>query len=107
MRRLLAVVAIVPIALALALALALAGCSKKIDTDKAERSIKAGLQSKTGGRVAIASVTCPDDVDIDKGKRFDCTVKGTNGRTGTVTVVQTDDKGSVTYSGNLSALAGR
>jgi hypothetical protein len=101
MRRLLAVVAIVPIALALA------GCSKKIDTDKAERSIKAGLQSKTGGRVAIASVTCPDDVDIDKGKRFDCTVKGTNGRTGTVTVVQTDDKGSVTYSGNLSALAGR
>jgi hypothetical protein len=101
MRRLLAVVAIVPIALALA------GCSKKIDTDKAERSIKAGLQSKTGGRVAIASVTCPDDVDIDKGKRFDCTVKGTNGRTGTVTVVQTDDKGSVTYSGNLSALARR
>jgi hypothetical protein len=101
MRRLLAVVAIVPIALAAA------GCSKKIDTDKAERSIKAGLESKTGGRVAIASVTCPDDVDVEKGKRFDCTVKGMNGRTATVTVVQTDDKGSVTYSGNLAALAGR
>jgi Domain of unknown function (DUF4333) len=101
MRRLLAVVATVPFALALA------GCSKKIDTDKAERSIKAGLQSKSGGRVAIASVTCPDDVDLEKGKRFDCTVKGTNGRTATVTVVQTDDRGSVTYSGNLAALAGR
>jgi hypothetical protein len=101
MRRLLAVVAIVPIALALA------GCSKKIDTDKAERSIKAGLESKPAGRVAIASVTCPDDVDIKKGKRFDCTVTGTNGRTATVTVVETDDKGSVTYSGNLSALARR
>jgi hypothetical protein len=101
MRRLVAVVAIVPIVLAVA------GCSKKIDTDKAERSIKAGLQSKSGGTVAIASVTCPDDVDIEKGKRFDCTVKGTNGRTATVTVVQTDDKGSVTYSGNLAALAGR
>ena len=101
MRRLLAVVATVPIALAGA------GCSKKIDTDKAERSIKAGLQSKSGGRVAIASVTCPDDVDIAKGKRFDCAVKGTNGRTATVTVVQTDDKGSVTYSGNLAALARR
>jgi hypothetical protein len=101
MRRLLAVVAIVPIALAAA------GCSKKIDTDKAERSIKAGLESKSSGRVAIASVTCPHDVDVKKGKRFDCTVKGTNGRTATVTVVQTDDKGSVTYSGNLAALAGR
>jgi Domain of unknown function (DUF4333) len=101
MRRLLAVVAIVPVALAVA------GCSKKIDTDKAERSIKAGLESKTGGRVSIASVTCPDDIDVEKGKRFDCTVKGTNGRTGTVTVVQTDNKGSVTYSGNLAALAGR
>jgi hypothetical protein len=101
MRRPLAVVAIVPIALAVA------GCSKKIDTDKAERSIKAGLEGKTGGRVAIASVTCPDDVGVKKGKRFDCTVKGANGRTATVTVVQTDDKGNVTYSGNLAALAGR
>jgi hypothetical protein len=103
MRRVVAVVAIV-----VPIALAVAGCSKKkIDTDKAERSIKAGLQSKSDGRVAIASVTCPDNVDIEKGKRFDCTVKGTNGRTATVTVVQTDDKGSVTYSGNLAALAGR
>ena len=101
MRRLLAVVAIVPIALAVA------GCSEKIDIDKAERSIKSGLESKSGGKVAIASVTCPDDVDIKKGKRFDCTVKGTNGRTATVAVVQTDDKGSVTYSGNLAALARR
>src|SRR4051794_9556959 len=101
MRRVLAVVAIVPIALAVG------GCSKKIDTDKAERSIQAGLENKTGGKVAIASVTCPNDVEVKKGKRFDCTVKGTNGRTATVTVVQTDDKGSVTYSGNLSALAGR
>jgi hypothetical protein len=101
MRRSLALLAVVP------LALAVAGCSKKIDTDKAEKSIKAGLEAKTGGAVDIASVACPNDVEVEKGKHFDCTVKGPNGRTATVTVVQTDDDGNVTYSGNLSALVGR
>jgi hypothetical protein len=100
MRRLLAAVAVAPAALAVV------GCAKKIDTDKAEQSIKAGLESKSRG-ATIASVTCPNDVDVQKGKRFDCTVKGTNGKTAIVTVLQTDDKGNVTYSGNLSALAGR
>jgi hypothetical protein len=100
MRRLLAAVAVAPAALAVV------GCAKKIDTDKAERSIKAGLESKSRG-ATIVSVSCPKDIDVQKGKRFDCTVKGTNGKTATVTVVQTDDKGSVTYSGNLSALARR
>jgi hypothetical protein len=98
MRRVLLVLA------ALASALTASGCAKQIDSAKAERSIKAGLERQTNGRANIASVMCPDDVDVQKGKRFDCTVKGTNGQTATVTVAQTDDKGDVTYSGNLAPL---
>jgi hypothetical protein len=86
--------------------LALAGCTKKIDTSKAERSIKAGLESKAHNGVTIVSVNCPSDVTVKKGNHFACTVTGSNGRTAKVTVVQTDDNGNVTYSGNLASLAG-
>jgi hypothetical protein len=89
-------------------AVALTGCTeKKIDTSKAERSIKAGIENRAGRDVGIASVSCPDDVEVKKGERFDCTIKGTNGKTAKVTVVQRDDKGNVTYSGDLSALVQR
>ena len=89
-------------------ALALTACGqKKIDTSKAEQSIKAGLESRQRNGVNITSVTCPSNVDVKKGNNFACTVKGANGRTAKVTVVQTDDKGNVTYSGNLAPLAQR
>jgi Domain of unknown function (DUF4333) len=87
--------------------LAMTGCTKKIDTSKAERSIKAGLESKARNGVTIASVTCPSDVKAQKGNNFACTVTASNGKTAKVTVVQTDDNGNVTYSGNLAPLAGR
>jgi Domain of unknown function (DUF4333) len=101
MRRI-AVVLVVPM-----VALAGAGCSEQIDTAKAERSIKTGIESKTSGGVPVRSVSCPKDVEVKKGKSFDCTVTGTNGKKATITVVQTDDKGNVTYSGNLAALVER
>jgi hypothetical protein len=88
-------------------ALAMAGCDKQIDTSKAERSIKAGIQSKTSGAVVIRAVACPKDVKVEKGKTFDCTVTATNGKTAPIHVVQTDDKGNVTYSGNVSSLVTR
>jgi hypothetical protein len=88
-------------------ALIAVGCAKKIDTSKAERSIKAGLESKTSDGLRIASVTCPKDVEVKKGATFTCTVKGKNHQTARVTVVQHDDKGNVTYSGDLTALVQR
>jgi hypothetical protein len=88
-------------------AVALAGCTEKIDTGKAEKSIKAGIENRTGGAVGVASVRCPDDVNVEKGDRFDCRINGTNGKSAKVTVVQRDDKGNVTYSGDLSALVQR
>ena len=100
MRPSLAVLLVVPALLAV-------GCAKQIDTNKAERSIKAGLQNKASNGLTIASVTCPKDVAVKKGATFTCAVKGSNGRTAKVTVVQHDDKGNVTYSGNLSGLVQR
>ena len=88
-------------------ALAFAGCSHTIDASKAERSIKAGLEGKARRGVSIAAVSCPTDVSAKKGNNFACTVKATNGKTAKVTVEQTDDKGHVTYSGNLAPLAER
>jgi hypothetical protein len=101
MRRLL----LVP--LVLVPALVAFGCSKQIDTGKAERSIKAGLATKTSDGLRIASVSCPKGIDVKKGNTFMCTVRGSNGKTAQVTVVQRDDKGNVTYSGDLSALVQR
>jgi uncharacterized protein YgiM (DUF1202 family) len=91
----------------LAAALAAAGCTtkKKIDTSKAERSIKSALESKKSG--SISTVSCPDSVDVKKGATFQCSIVGTNGKTAKVTVLQTDDKGDVTYSGNLTAIIRR
>ena len=90
---------------ALAAVVALSGCAKKIDTSKAERSIKAGLASRARNGVSIASVACPSNVAVKKGNNFACTVTARNGRTAKVKVVQTDNKGNVTYSGNLAPLA--
>jgi uncharacterized protein YpmB len=94
------------VVVALLVAVAASGCAaKKIDTAKAERSIKAGLESKKSG--AISTVSCPDSVDVKKGATFTCSVVGTNGKRAKITVLQTDDKGDVTYSGNLAAIIRR
>jgi hypothetical protein len=55
--------------------------------------------------VTIASVACPSNVAVKKGNDFACTVRARNGKTAKVEVVQTDNKGNVTYSGNLEPLA--
>jgi hypothetical protein len=89
--------------------LGLVACAadKKIDANKAERSIKSGLESKARNGVVIASVTCPSSIKVAKGNNFACTVTAKNGKTAKVTVTQTDGKGNVTYSGNLAPLAQR
>jgi hypothetical protein len=88
-------------------ALIAVGCTKSIDTNKAERSIKTGLENRTSNGLRIASVSCPKDVEVKKGATFTCTVKGTNHQTAKVNVIQHDDKGNVTYSGDLTALVQR
>ncbi|MFA9399963.1 MAG: DUF4333 domain-containing protein [Acidobacteriota bacterium] len=58
--------------------IALAGCAGTvIDSRKAEDAIADNVESATG--VTVTSVTCPDDVDVEAGKSFECEVATANG----------------------------
>ena len=69
-----------------------------LDTDKAEEEIAKGIEEQT--EATIDSVECPDDVDIEAGHTFDCTVNVSDGSTETVTVTQDDDEGNITWELN-------
>ncbi len=66
-------------ALALAIAaLALAACGETvIDEAKAEDAVFADLESLD---VAVQSVDCPEDVEVEPGKTFECKVTVGGGR---------------------------
>jgi hypothetical protein len=85
---------LVPASLA-ALALLGAGCGS-IDQNKVQTGIKTGIEKQT--KVKVRSVSCPEDRPIKKGDRFECKVTATDGSTGTVDVVQTNDKGDVRWN---------
>jgi hypothetical protein len=73
--------------------LAMAGCGDEvIDDGKAEVFVQDGLESQGG--VKVDSVDCPSDVEVEKGKTFDCTAVMDEGRF-TVTIRMTDDEGTV------------
>jgi Domain of unknown function (DUF4333) len=73
--------------------LAMAGCGDEvIDDGKAEVFVQDGLESQGG--LKVDSVDCPSDVEVEKGKTFDCTAVTDEGRF-TVTIRMTDDEGTV------------
>ena len=58
--------------------IALAGCAGTvIDSQKAEDAIADSVESATG--VTVTSVTCPDGVDVEAGRSFECEVETANG----------------------------
>jgi hypothetical protein len=74
-------------------ALVIAGCGDEvIDDGKAEVFVQDGLESQGG--VKVDSVDCPSDVEVEKGKTFDCTAVTDEGKF-TVTIRMTDDEGTV------------
>jgi Domain of unknown function (DUF4333) len=74
-------------------ALAIAGCGGKvIDDEKAEGFVEDGLERQGG--IEVDAVDCPADVDVEKGKTFDCTAVTDQGRL-SVTIRMTDDEGTV------------
>jgi hypothetical protein len=78
------------------LAVGVAGCGEsKLDTDRAEAAIRAGITRQTG--VKIASVRCPDDVEVGKGETFRCLARASDGQRARVEVTQRDDEGSVSW----------
>ena len=80
-------------AAALAAVVALvAGCGeKKLNTSDLESKLKTQLGANAG--VQPRSVDCPDDITVEKGKKFDCTLTAPNGDRVTVNVTLTNDKG--------------
>jgi hypothetical protein len=85
-----ALVAVVPVALVLG------GCDKTIDTDDLQKTIQESVQSTSD--VKVKSVSCPDDIKAEKGKKFDCTVTPTSGSPVKITVTLIDNDGKFTYA---------
>jgi hypothetical protein len=79
-------------ALALPLVL-LAGCSETVDTADLEAKLKDQLGQSAG--VEPRSVECPEDIEIEKGKTFDCTLTAPNGDEVRVEVTFTNDEGGI------------
>jgi hypothetical protein len=73
------------------------GCGAgKLDTPKAERTIRTLVAAQTGAMVS--RVACPHDVAEKRGATFTCTATGADGTTAPVLVTQTDGKGNVHIS---------
>jgi hypothetical protein len=69
--------------------LALAGCSETLDTG----DVEAKLKREIGARAQ--SVACPSDIEVEKGKRFDCTVTDPSGGEFKVGVTIANDEGQL------------
>lgn len=76
--------------------LAVAACTKTLDTEGLEGELKAQIEEQTGS--PIASVSCPEDVEVETGGEFTCTAEEESGATFTITVTQRDDKGNVDWA---------
>ena len=77
---------------ALLLLVPLAGCGeKKINSKDLEAKLKSQLGKDAG--VQPKSVSCPDDIKVEKGKKFDCTLTAPNGDQVKVNVTLTNDDG--------------
>ena len=73
-----------------------AGCGDQtLDTASLESQIKNTLSERTG--FAIRSVSCPDEVEAERGARFACTVTTGTGERVRVNVIQEDDEGGVSW----------
>jgi len=70
----------------------LAGCAEKtINSEDLEQKLKTELGRDAG--VQPRSVSCPDDIKAEKGKKFNCTLVAPNGDELIVNVTLTNDKG--------------
>ena len=84
---------------AMAAATALSACSvttggTSLDVKKVETEIASGIQDQTDMTV---TVSCPDEVPIQAGATFGCTVTDASGGNGTVIATQKDDEGNYTW----------
>src|SRR5215217_1548367 len=75
------------------------GCgSQQLDVVKGERLMAAGLGPRIGLKASEAKVACPDDLAIEKGAKFECTLSTPAGAKLRVRVEQTSDAGDVWFN---------
>jgi hypothetical protein len=75
------------------------GCgSQTLDLVKGERLMATELGPRIGLKASEAKVACPDDVAIEKGARFECTLSTPAGAKLRVRVEQTSDAGDVWFN---------
>lgn len=73
-------------------ALIASGCSKTIDSDDLEVQLKDQFETQMpeGGDIEIS---CPEDIDVEKGTEFRCTLTAEDGSETDVLVMLTDNEG--------------
>ena len=88
----------------------LAGCTVRascnagnsLDMDKARRFVSEAVERYT--KVKPTKVTCPDEVEAEKGANLVCTFE-VGGVSGTITMQQTDAEGSISVSSLTGIIA--
>ena len=78
-----------------ALAIAAASCTKKLDTDGLETTLRTALEQQLN--TTGVTVNCPTDVTVKQGATFICTATDATGAKSTIKVTQVDDKGNVKW----------
>ena len=81
---------------ALAASLVLAACgTETLDNADLESQLTEQLSADAGVDPAQVSVSCPEDVEIEQGGEFECTLTAPDGDEVRVEVTMTDDEGNV------------
>jgi Domain of unknown function (DUF4333) len=81
---------------ALVASMAFAACgTETLDNADLESQLTEQLSADAGVDPAQVSVSCPEDVEIEQGGEFECTLTAPNGDEVRVEVTMTDDEGNV------------
>lgn len=76
---------------------ALPGCgTKTLDNGDLEGKLRTELSQQAGVDPADVSVSCPEDQEVKKGRKFTCELTAPNGDKVKVFVTLTNDSGSFT-----------
>ena len=80
-------------ALPLVLALGLVACGNTLDADDLEGELAEQLSADAGVNPDDVSVACPEDIEAEEGREFECILTAPNGDEVTVEVTLTNDDG--------------
>jgi hypothetical protein len=80
-------------AASLAAAVLLAGCAEVFEQDDLEEKVTSSLAKDAGQSTEGVTTECPDDVEVEEGNTFECTLTDARGREYEVNGRVTDDEG--------------